>query len=89
MRRMAASLPLGGWGRSITGIVIMLGGTAVFAKSRIQRTTALSSTESETMAGSEAGKHIKYFRKLFLDLRFPLTCDNLPIMTRGGQIETE
>jgi hypothetical protein len=30
--------------RSITGIVIMLGGTAIFAKTRIQRTTALSST---------------------------------------------
>jgi hypothetical protein len=59
--------------RSITGIVIMLGGTAIFAKTRIQRTTALSSTESETMAGFETGKHIKYFRKLFVDLRFPLT----------------
>jgi hypothetical protein len=59
--------------RSITGIVIMLGGTAIFAKTRIQRTTTLSSTESETMAGCEAGKHIKYFRKLFVDLRFPLT----------------
>jgi hypothetical protein len=25
------------------------------------------------MASCEAGKHIKYFRKLFVDLRFPLT----------------
>jgi hypothetical protein len=45
--------------RSITGIVIMLEGTAIFANTRIQRTTALSSTESETMVGCEAGKHIK------------------------------
>jgi hypothetical protein len=59
--------------RSITGIVIMLSSTAFFSKTRIQRTTALSSTESETIAGCEAEKHIKYFRKLFVDLRFPLT----------------
>jgi hypothetical protein len=57
----------------ITGINIMLGGTAIFAKTRIQRTTALSSIESDTMTGCEAGKHIKYFCKLFVDLRFPLT----------------
>jgi hypothetical protein len=54
------------------GIVIMLGGTAIFAKTRIQCTTALSTTEYETMAGCEAGKPIKNFRKLFVDLRFPL-----------------
>jgi hypothetical protein len=30
--------------RSITGIVIMLGGTSIYAKTRIQRRTALSST---------------------------------------------
>jgi hypothetical protein len=57
--------------RSITGIVIMLRGTAIFAKTRIH-TTALSSTGSETMAGCEAGKHVKYFQKLFTDLRFDL-----------------
>jgi hypothetical protein len=59
--------------RSITGIVIMLGGTAILAKSRIQSTTALSSTEAETMAGCDAGKIIKYMRKLFTDLRLVLT----------------
>jgi hypothetical protein len=59
--------------RTITEIVIMLGGTAIFAKTRIQRTAALSSTESKTMAGCEASKHIKYFRKIFVDLRFTLT----------------
>jgi hypothetical protein len=59
--------------RSISGIVIMLGGTAIFAKTRIQRTTALSATESETIAGCDAGKHIKYFRKMFTKIRSPLT----------------
>jgi hypothetical protein len=67
-------LTLGG-GRSITGIVIILA-TAIFVKTRIQHTTALPSTESETMAGCEAGKHIKYFRKLFVDLHLPLTVPN-------------
>jgi hypothetical protein len=55
------------------GIIIMIGGTAIFSKTRIQRTTALSSTELETMAGCDSGNDIKYFRKLFIDLRFPLT----------------
>jgi hypothetical protein len=51
----------------------MLGGTAILAKTRIQSTTALSSTEAETMAGCDAGKIIKYMRKLFTDLRLVLT----------------
>jgi hypothetical protein len=59
--------------RSITGIVITLGGTAIFAKTHLQRTTALSSTEAETMAGCDAEKQIKYFRKLFTCLRLELT----------------
>jgi hypothetical protein len=58
--------------RSITGIVIMLGGTAILVKTRIQSTTALSSTKAETMAGCDAGKIIKYMRKLFTDLRLVL-----------------
>jgi hypothetical protein len=51
--------------QSITGIIITLGGTAFFSKTRIQRTAALLSTQSETMAGCKAGTHIKYFLKLF------------------------
>jgi hypothetical protein len=31
--------------RSVTGVIIMLGGTAIFARTRIQRTTSLSATE--------------------------------------------
>jgi hypothetical protein len=62
-----------GYHRSITDVVIMLGGTVIFSKTGIQRTTALSSTESKIMTGCDAGKDIKYFWKLFLDLRFPLT----------------
>jgi hypothetical protein len=59
--------------RSITVNVICFGGTAFFAKTAIQKTTALSSTDAEVIAGCAVGKIIKYFRKVFVDLRFPLT----------------
>jgi hypothetical protein len=59
--------------RSVTGVVIMLGRTAIFARTHIQHTTFLSATESEIIAGCDAGKVIKYFRQLFKDLRLPLT----------------
>jgi hypothetical protein len=58
--------------RSFTGVVIMLGGTAIFARTRIQRTTSLSATEYEIITGCDAGKVIKYFRQLFRDLHLPL-----------------
>jgi hypothetical protein len=58
--------------RSISGIIICLGGTKIFAKTGIQKTTALSSTEAEVIAGCAAGKIVKYFRKMFTDQRFPL-----------------
>jgi hypothetical protein len=58
---------------SISGIFTMLGGTAIFVKTRIQRTTALSATESETIAGCDAGKYVKYFRIFFTEIHFPLT----------------
>jgi hypothetical protein len=53
--------------------MILLGGTVIFAKTRIQRTIALSSTDAEIIAGCDAGKVIKYFRQVFADLRFPIT----------------
>jgi hypothetical protein len=53
---------------SITGIIICLGTTTIFTKTRTQRTTALSSTKAEIIAGCDDGKDIKYFRKLFGDL---------------------
>jgi hypothetical protein len=58
---------------SITGIFICLSGTAIFSKTAIQKTTSLSSTEAEVIACFAAGKIIKYFWKVFFDLRFPLT----------------
>jgi hypothetical protein len=72
--------------RSVTGIIICLGGTAIFAKTRIQRTTVLSSTEAEVIAGCDAGKDIKYFRKLFFDLGFPITQPTLVAEYNAGTI---
>jgi hypothetical protein len=78
-------LPIGEH-RSITGIIICLGGTANFAKPRIQRTAALSSTEAKIIAGCNAGKDIKYFRKLFVDLGFPITKPTLVAEDNAGTI---
>jgi hypothetical protein len=71
---------------SITGIMIMLGGTVIFAKTRIQRTTALSFTEAEITAGCDAGKVIKYFRQVFVYFRFPLTGPTLAGEDNEGTI---
>jgi hypothetical protein len=78
-------LPIGEH-RSITGIIICLGGTAIFAKTRIQRTTSLSSIEAEIIAGCDAGKDIKYFCKLFVDLGFPITKPTLVAEDSAGSI---
>jgi hypothetical protein len=51
---------------SVTGVMIMIGDTAIFARTRIQRTMLLSVTESEIVAGCDAGKVIKYFSRLHL-----------------------
>jgi hypothetical protein len=72
---------------SITGIMIMLGGTVIFAKTRIQRTNTLSSTEAEIIAGCDAGKVIKYFWQVFADLHFPLTGPTLAGEDNEGTID--
>jgi hypothetical protein len=78
-------LPIGEH-HSITGIIICLGTTAIFAKTRIQRTTALSSTEAKIIAGCDAGEDIKYFRTLFGDLQFPITQPTLVAEDNAGTI---
>jgi hypothetical protein len=62
-----------GENRSISVIIICVGGTAIFANTGIQKTIALSSTETEVIAGCAAEKIVKYFRKDFTNLRFPPT----------------
>ena len=48
--------------RSVSGILIMLGGAAIVYKTVLQKTIALSSTEAEFYALTEAGKMILYIR---------------------------
>ena len=56
---------------SVSGIVIMMAGTAVIYKTIRQRVVALSSTEAEFYALSEAGKLALYERSILNDLEMP------------------
>ena len=57
--------------RSVSGIVIMMAGAAVVYKTILQRVVALSSTEAEFYALSEAGKLALYVRSILNDLDMP------------------
>ena len=50
--------------RSVSGMAIFLTGASIVYKSRSQPTVSLSSTESEFIAASEAGKLSLYVRSL-------------------------
>lgn len=68
--------------RSYTGYVFTLGGAAISWKSRKQRTVALSTTEAEYQALTEATKESMYLRGLIYELGIPqfsegsVYCDN-------------
>ena len=55
--------------RSYSGYVFMLGGGAISYESRKQRTVALSSTEAEYMALSDACKEAKFLINVLNDLK--------------------
>jgi hypothetical protein len=55
---------------SVTGLVVMLAGGVIAYKSKYQATIALSSTEAEFTAASEAGKTILYLRSILQELGF-------------------
>ena len=57
--------------KSITGIIIMLAGSAILCKFRSQDTIALSSTEVEFIATVEARKYILYLRSILSDIGIP------------------
>ena len=59
--------------RSVSGISVFLAGGPVYYKSKLQPTVALSSTESELYAASEAGKAILYLRSVLKSLGTTLT----------------
>jgi hypothetical protein len=54
--------------RSISGIVFMLAGAAIFYKTRYQPIVALSSTEAEFAAAADAGKAALYLRSILQEL---------------------
>jgi len=54
--------------QSVSGIAVLLGGTVVAYKSKLQRTIATSSTEAEFSAACDAGKIILYLRTILEEL---------------------
>jgi hypothetical protein len=56
--------------RSVTGLVIMLAGGVIAYKSKYQPTIALSPTEAEFTAASEASKTTLYLRSILHELGF-------------------
>lgn len=69
--------------RSTTGYLFKFLGGAVSWKSRLQQTVALSSTEAEYRATTEAGQEVTWLRNLLTSLGFTIVqptklhCDNL------------
>jgi hypothetical protein len=57
--------------RSVTGMVFMLAGGAVYYKSKLQPTVSTSSTEAELIAAVQAAKIAKYLRSVLLELGYP------------------
>ena len=67
--------------RSTTGYVYKLGGTAISWASKLQQTVALSTTEAEYMAATQAAKEALWLKKLLKDLKLwdgplQIRCDN-------------
>ncbi|GKA13746.1 retrovirus-related pol polyprotein from transposon TNT 1-94 [Tanacetum coccineum] len=68
-------------GKSTTGYVFTVGGTAVSWMSRIQKCVAMSTTEAEYMAIAEAGKELVWLKNFLKELdraqtECVLFCDN-------------
>lgn len=57
--------------RSLTGVCVKMAGATIAYKTRMQRTIATSSTESELMAAYDLGKIMLYIRSVLWDLDVP------------------
>ena len=56
--------------KSVTGMLILIGGAAVVYKTKYQKAVALSSTEAEFVSASDTGKSALYVRSILEDLGF-------------------
>ena len=68
-------------GKSTTGYVFTVGGTAISWMSRLQKSVALSTTEAEYMAIAEAAKELVWLKNFMAELGIQqgdcvLHCDN-------------
>ena len=63
--------------RSLTGYVFTIGGCAVSWKASLQSTVALSTTEAEYMAISEACKEPTWLRGLYTELCGVISCTTI------------
>ena len=57
--------------KSVTGMVFMLAGGAVYYKAKLQPTVSTSSTEAELIAAVQAAKIAKYLRSVLTELGYP------------------
>ena len=69
--------------RSVSGIAVMLAGAVICYKTIYQKSIALSSTEAELYALSEAAKTMLYIRNILEDLMVPQ--DNASILYEDNQ----
>ena len=66
--------------KSTSGYVFLIGGGAITWKSKKQTTIALSSTEAEYVALSEAGREACWLRNIFEELQYP---QEFPTIIKG------
>ena len=69
--------------KSVSGIIIKIAGGTVLYKTQYQPTIALSTTEAEFTAASEAGKYILYVRSILHEIG--LTQDNATVLFEDNQ----
>lgn len=60
--------------RSYSGFAFIMSSGAISWEARKQRTVALSSTEAELLAITEASKEALYLRRIFEEIRLPKNC---------------
>ena len=70
---------------NVSGFIMYLCGVPILWKSKLQRTVALSSTEAEYYALSEAAKEIKFLMQVMKSLDMKL---KLPIIVRVDNVGT-